>query len=186
MSEKTGRFEYVKRGIVGVAAATLLTGLCAVPAFAANESSVTLSKDSTALQIDVTVPTELPITISKTSGVQMPTTDISITNNNKAMELSVEKAVIGTPASNLNLIAKPADGVDLTTNQMWMTVKNGSEANSIDVSKSGDIALGWTVGSGIDLTLDGNIGPLDKTLLGTIPLANNLDLFKITWTVTQG
>lgn len=115
----------------------------------------------------------------------MPTADISITNNNKAIELSVDKATIVSPATNLKLISKPADGVALTTNQMWMNIKNGSEANSIDASKTADITLGWTVGEGIDLTLEGGIGPLNKELLGTTPLANNLDLFKITWTVSQ-
>lgn len=175
----------LKKGVVGVCAATMLAGMCAVPAFADNESSVTLNKDSSALQVDVTVPTELPITLNKQTGIAMPTADISITNNNKAIELSVDKATIVSPATNLKLISKPADGVALTTNQMWMNIKNGSEANSIDASKTADITLGWTVGEGIDLTLEGGIGPLNKELLGTTPLANNLDLFKITWTVSQ-
>ena len=182
---KSSRFNYIKRGIVGVCAATMLTGLCAGSAFAATESSVTLNKDSTALQIDVKVPTELPITIDKTTGVQMPNTGISITNNNKAIAIAVEKATISAPATNLALVEKPAAGASLTANQMWMTVKNGSEANFIDVSKSGDIALGWTVGDGIDLTLDGSMGPLTKDLLGSSPLTANLQLFKITWVVSQ-
>ncbi|RDB60800.1 hypothetical protein C1878_13215 [Gordonibacter sp. 28C] len=183
--EKTSRFNYIKKGIVGVCAATMLTGLCAGAAFGATESKVTLNKDSSALQIDVTVPTELPVTIDKTAGVQMPTTGISITNNNKAIEIAVEKATIASPASNLLLTEKPADGTSLTTNQMWMTLKNGAEANFIDVSKAGDIPLNWTVGDGIDLTLDGSMGPLSKDLLGSSPLTANLDLFKITWVVSQ-
>lgn len=64
MSEKTGRFEYVKRGIVGVAAATLLTGLCAVPAFAAEgDDTTTVTVTAPSAQVAVTVPTNMTATL---------------------------------------------------------------------------------------------------------------------------
>ena len=50
----------LKKGVVGVCAATMLTGLCAVPAFAAadNESAATpVTLNTEAINISVTIPT---------------------------------------------------------------------------------------------------------------------------------
>lgn len=97
----------LKKGVVGVCAATMLAGMCAVPAFAADETfddgtmTSTVTADTTALgQINVTVPT------TALSGVA--TTDGTLTfgsytfTNHSTLGIKVAKMTV-TKDANANL-----------------------------------------------------------------------------------
>lgn len=136
MSEKTGRFEYVKRGIVGVAAATLLTGLCAVPAFAAGtvdasgpanattgEASTVVSAKSETANISATVPTTMTVSIAPNGTLSFPdSTAFVIKIGADCWPLKVSSVDLTTPGA-YKLAA--TDAFETDTN-LYLTMNNGT------------------------------------------------------------
>ncbi len=61
---KTSRFNYIKRGLVGVCAATMLTGLCAGTAFGADSDNNTNVEVTTpSAQLSASVPTSVSVAL---------------------------------------------------------------------------------------------------------------------------
>lgn len=85
--KKTGRFTIIKQGLVGVCAATMLTGLCAAPAFAADgfaagatgttpvtdgSASTEVKAESDTIQISATVPTTVSAAVDANGDLTFP------------------------------------------------------------------------------------------------------------------
>lgn len=102
MSKNIGRFEYVKRGLVGVCAATMLAGMCAVPAFAAERATKVYTLDTSAAQISVTVPTgDAGASLSKEGVLTLP--DLTLTNESLA-PVYISKVEVSDINSSVNLL----------------------------------------------------------------------------------
>lgn len=102
--EKTSRFNYIKKGIVGVCAATMLTGLCAGAAFAApgveagtpgtiasgGTSTTAVKAEAADAQISVTVPTSVTASVDSTGVMTFPdSTKFQITATNASWPVKV-------------------------------------------------------------------------------------------------
>lgn len=103
----------LKKGVVGVCAATMLAGMCAVPAFAADgdatikgdtatEASSAVSIDASEIQISVNVPTSTALGIS--SGEVVSPKNFTITNSDatfgmKITGVKVAESPLITPVS---------------------------------------------------------------------------------------
>ncbi|WP_455779444.1 hypothetical protein [Gordonibacter pamelaeae] len=109
---KTSRFNYIKRGLVGVCAATMLTGLCAGSAFADNTEftdgtmNSTVTANTTAIgQINVTVPTTDLSGVSDRDGA-LTFGNYTFTNNS-TLGVKVAKMVVTKDAA-ANLVKADA------------------------------------------------------------------------------
>lgn len=109
--EKTSRFNYIKKGIVGVCAATMLTGLCAGAAFADVQSAGTaesvdsgtgkiatnVSVQSEVANISATVPTSVTVSIAPSGALTFPaSTDFKIHVNADCWPLKVSELAVAT------------------------------------------------------------------------------------------
>ena len=110
----------LKKGVVGVCAATMLAGMCAVPAFAnvasgetsteggglgtegTAQSQVSLSKADVTAQISATVPTTLPVAVSDAGFT--PPTGATITNTSPNYGIVVKSVGVTKDNSNLTLV----------------------------------------------------------------------------------
>lgn len=196
----------LKKGVVGVCAAAMLTGLCAVPAFAAEatnetptqggglgtdgvaQSQVSLSAADVTAQISATVPTTLPVAVSD-SGFTPPT-GAAITNTSPNYGIVVKS--VGVTKDNSNLTLVDHTKASLAANEMWMTVAVGNDTtNVIDLGAAtvaDPLPTIWKMDTGssktINLTIDGGMGALNGDLLkGVLGGGTGSNLFKISWTI---
>lgn len=186
MSKNIGRFEYVKRGLVGVCAATILAGMCAVPAFAkdatngkvvdvpgaGSEGSSAVVLDAADLQVSATVPSTLPVVISGNT-ITFPT-KAQITSTGKAG--IVVSGVKADQASGVSDLVLKEDGTALGDNELFIAV-NGTAIVTSGKTPTSAIPLAT------DLTFTGDFGKLKGTPLDTIVKGDNVKLFDIVWTL---
>lgn len=131
------KFTNLKRGIAGVCAATLLTGMCVAPAFAGVSVDATGDVDTTAgtadtvvkvaaetANISATVPTQVTVSVAPDGELTFPTTDFKIHVNNGGWPLKV---------SELGVV--PATGFTLSSSDAF------SETDSNLFLKLGDVVL---------------------------------------------
>ena len=196
MSEKTGRFEYVKRGIVGVAAATLLTGLCAVPAFAA-DTTITGSNNTAAtgssevavtatINISATVPTSLPVTITNDT-IAAPD-KFNVSNTTKGFDVAITDIKVTGKTDNDFSLATSGDS--LGENALFMTIsQTGDAAKTATLTEAGATGLNWTIAKSTDgttptpleLKMDVANGSLTKTFLSKY--FAEAPAFSVAWTI---
>lgn len=202
---KTSRFNYIKRGLAGVCAATMLTGLCAGTAFAlpatgetstqngslvadgTAESQVSLGKDNVTAQIGATVPTTLPVAVA--DGTFTAPTGAKITNTSPSYGVVVKSVVVVKDNSNLTLVE--SSKASLAANEMWMTIAAGSDTTNVIELGASTIAtpspLIWKMDNAsakeIDVTIKGNMGALSGGLLSGILDGTGNNLLKIKWTI---
>lgn len=187
MSKKIGRFEYVKRGLVGVCAATMLAGMCAVPAFATDgdtkvDSTGTMSTsvavDTSAIgQINVTVPTA-PLSGSADANGKLTFANNYKFTNNSPLSITVTGAKV-TVKDSVNLVASTAKDGENAINIM-------AKIGTVDV----DLANYTTDGVAVD-----GVAAIAKDAEGTIGFSgtisnvtklgvdDNLAVADIVWTL---
>ena len=181
MSVCKGRFDYIKRGIVGVCAATLLTGIVAAPAFAAVEVSGSTSQevstpvtiDAKDLQVSVTVPTGVPVALNGDT-VTLPT-DLKIEATGKA---AVKVTNIQAKNAVSSLVFASAK-TDLAANNVYFSVA-GNAVTDTAVAPITAIPIGSA------LSLDADFGQLSGTVLDAMvkgTTAAPAKLFDLTWTI---
>lgn len=172
MSKKIGRFEYVKRGLVGVCAATMLAGMCAVPAFAApaepdsddygTTGSTAINSKLDVANISATVPTTLASEIDSEGAITFPTT-AELRNTSKLYAISVNSATV-TQGSGVNLVASGQTFTDaIAKNSAWVKIGqsgtfDGATADT-EVNTDSMANLNWSIPSNgkLALKLDGAI-----------------------------
>ena len=195
----------LKKGVVGVCAATMLAGMCAVPAFAnvasgetsteggglgtegTAQSQVSLSKADVTAQISATVPTTLPVAVSDAGFT--PPTGATITNTSPNYGIVVKS--VGVTKDNSNLTLVESTKASLAANEMWMTVAAGSDTtNVIDFGATTVATPSPTIwkmdtesAKTINLTIAGGMGALNGELLKGILSETGHNLFKISWTI---
>ena len=200
----TSRFNYIKRGLVGVCAATMLTGLCAGTAFAeptigsgtsatdpgtngldpvSAKSIVGLNAAEVQLQISATVPQSIPLGISANGGLVTPSDKVVVTNT----------SIVPLKISSITAVKATNSPVDLAVKdtseagKVWITLTNGS--NVIDLSTGttvGDFKLA-AKDSTVEFDVAGGMGALTPTMLAKIQAANGtgtIDFADVTWTIS--
>lgn len=183
MSVCKGRFDYIKRGIVGVCAATLLTGIVAAPAFATDFTDGTMTSTVTANtaaigQISVTVPTTALAGVSDAAGTFTFADNYAFTNNSP-LSVSISKVKV-TPKSSVNLVA--SDAADPGDNAINIKATVGTA--EVDLAKY----VTETSVTGAPAIAKGTHGTIDFT--GTIAnatkagVSENLPVADIVWTLT--
>lgn len=145
----------LKKGVVGVCAATMLTGLCAVPAFAAEvsptnktegtaSSSVTvLGTDISGVQLSATVPSSVPLLVNVKDGIVSSSgSGLEIVNTGSTFGLTVKDVKIADAGSTsfVSDAATPAKG---TFN--LKVSKTADDPSATLVTKSSTPLTGWTV-----------------------------------------
>lgn len=198
MSEKIGRFEYVKRGLIGACAATMLAGMCAVPAFAADASTTISGSNDTAatgkstvnveatINISATVPTSLPVSITN-DGITAPS-DFSIGNTTKGYDVALtDVKVSGKTDTNFSL---SSTDTSLAENALYVTLSQKDDsAKKTVLTESSATGLNWTIGKSADgttatplgLKMDVKSGTLSKTFLSKY--FTESQAFDVTWTI---
>ena len=184
----------LKKGVVGVCAATMLTGLCAVPAFAENAVSATnggaLSNDGKGTtqvsiqsqndQISATVPSEIKLVVSSDNSFVAPTT-AKIINTGTLVSVKVSSVQVTTTGGSL--VTEAAISTAAEDAAVLKVSKGGSsfvDAGSIDLSTATTDPLSltdWTIEPGADLAVHfgGKVNKLSS--LNAISLAN------VVWTI---
>lgn len=184
---KTSRFNYIKRGLVGVCAATMLTGLCAGTAFGATgdpmETPVKIAGDAGGFQISATIPAAIPVAFNE-SGAFISPDNAKFINNSDHISIAVTGATISA-SPKVTLMESTAAA--LGTDEMWMTIA----PVGADAAKTWDLKNNWSAGqtwavsddaAGTSLTIEGNVGRLTKN---AYTVGSDTDLFTITWTIGQ-
>ena len=146
----------LKKGVVGVCAATMLTGLCAAPAFAADgvvspsdktegaaTSSVTvLGTDVSGVQLSATVPTSIPLAVDVTNGtVSSSNTELKVINTGSTFGLNVKsvKVTDGGKAFIANEATPAAGKLNIKVST------TADDASASIVTTAGTDLSGWTV-----------------------------------------
>lgn len=203
------KFTGLKKGLVGVCAATLLTGVCAAPAFAAtgsvdtNTNSATGAlKDQSAttnvgldasqvdLQISATVPQNVNVAIDNTGALVLPTDNVSVKNTSTLVPL-VLKTVAAKEATG-SPITLVSDSASLTSGQFGLTLTSNPAGTTIDLKNgltTGTAKIPVNDGSkdgSIDFAVGGHLGSMNSALFKSIVDANatgTIAFVEITWTV---
>lgn len=183
---KTSRFNYIKRGLVGVCAATMLTGLCAGTAFGAvadQESQTAVQLKTADVNISVTVPTS-PVAVAVGSNGTF--TDIAggTFTNNSLCGVHVSKiAVAKTADSIMTLKGGTEFGTDTATNNIAkLSATVGSvplDLASYSTATKPTSAIELGTGATADVKFSGAIKNLTAEAMG----APALDFVTITWTI---
>lgn len=180
----------LKKGVVGVCAATMLTGLCAVPAFATEikdgattgSSSVTVE---TNIQMSATVPTTIPMEINN-DGVAVPDASaLKIQNLTKNYGITVTNVKATIVDSKMTL---SSTGADLVSNQLALAVDKSGGTTPVFVDTAGK-TLDWSIDASADGTTAKEIsfsltptsGTLTKDFFGNY--ASAAEALTISWTV---
>lgn len=177
----------LKKGVVGVCAATMLTGLCAVPAFAAatdqsDETPVTL--DTGAINISVTIPTTPVLAAVDASGAFSNVSGGKIVNNSVCGVHVSSISVAKTAGSSMTL--QDATAFDAEGNSTANVAKLNAKVGSVDLdvadfdtpkAPTSDIKLATSAEANI--VLSGAV----KNLTGATMNENALSFVSITWTV---
>lgn len=185
------RISNLKKGVVGVCAATMLAGMCAVPAFAAvtptepgtwdsvdaSNTGKTIVNAEVDAQVQVTVPTSFTAAVDADGAFQLPN-NVALKNTSTLAKAHV--TAVAVTEGDGKLIASDATATD--PNSVKMTV------NALDLSKASAFATGssWEIEkassssapSTLPLTFSGSI--VNPSSTGAI------HLFDITWTVAFG
>ena len=168
----------LKKGVVGVCAATMLTGLCAVPAFAENAASAanggTLSggKGTTQVsiqsqndQISATVPSTIKLVVGSDKNFVAPT-DAKITNTGTLVSVKVSSVQVTTTGGSL--VAEAA----ISSAAEDAAVLKVSTATTDPLSLTD-----WTIEPGADLAVHfgGKVNKLSSL--------NAISLADVVWTI---
>lgn len=196
--EKTGRFSIIKRGLVGVCAATMLTGLCATPAFAAltegntattggvGTSEVTVKSD---IQISATVPTTIPLTLDS-SGFTAPI--FTLDNTTVGYGIALKSVQITDAVADNGLTIKEDDTAITEKNQIRLAVTDKTNASDVKavVKSTAATDLNWAIAGATDASNPGKLsidmtvekGEIDGSFLNKYSTAAT-KAFGIKWTV---
>lgn len=187
------KFTNLKRGIAGVCAATLLTGMCVAPAFADNTASaenngaVTGGQGTTAVtiqsqsdQISATVPSAVKLVVGADKNFVSPT-DAKITNTGSLMAIGV-KSVKATVSSGASLVSDLSSATDANTAVLKISKGNTFDsATAIDLSSAtgvdGASLTGWTIDPSSDLGVQFS-GQVNK-----ISTLQPISLVSLVWTI---
>lgn len=181
----------LKKGVVGVCAATMLTGLCAVPAFAADQTvDTTIKLDTSAVeQITVTVPTGTVTGVVDNAGTMTFADNYDFTNGSllgiKITNVEVQK---DAGATAINLVdASTFSGDSAGDNAVNITAKIG-DMEAIDISGATFTATG---GAAIEnAPTISTAAPTNVALAGKMKnftsagVSADLVLAKLVWTVS--
>lgn len=179
----------LKKGVVGVCAATMLTGLCAVPAFAAGSTpdeptdldyaagtSTDVKAELADTNISATVPTTISAKIDSTGKIFFPTT-AQLRNASTLYGIEAKASASSTTGNLVNSGQGFTDAVE--KNSFW--AKIGKDTASVEMLDLSALSLkvpaatnGSTPGS-ITLAFDGAIKNVNATSFEP--------LVTITWTV---
>ena len=154
----------LKKGVVGVCAATMLTGLCAVPAFAASDTVDTTVKLNTSdvAQITVTVPTSDLTGVVDSKGKMTFASNYNFTNT----------GLLGVKISNLEVKVDPAmTAVKLVDGAVFAGESAGDNALNLTAT-IGDAAAAVDLS---DFVAAGGAAISDNTIIGTTPVNVKLD-----------
>lgn len=185
---KTSRFNYIKRGLVGVCAATMLTGLCAGTAFAADaelsattgaygdDSNTTKVSATVSSQVSATIPTVVPAYIKTNGEIQFPNNVAISTDSITAMKIT------GVKAAALGNVTLAADTSGSAANTVAMKLTVGGETEfglegAVDTAKV--LTTPLVKDSNVAIGLKGSIS--NVTGASTVTA---LDLVELTWTIT--
>lgn len=181
---KTSRFNYIKRGLVGVCAATMLTGLCAGTAFGADTEftngtmSSTVTADTTAIgQINVTVPTTDLSGVSDRNGA-LTFGNYTFTNNS-TLGVKVAKMAVTKDAS-ANLVKADAMSGDNAINVKATIGTAEVDLADFMVADGAAITTAPTIAKGTagTITFSGSVANATKAgVNAALPVAN------IVWTL---
>lgn len=182
----------LKKGVVGVCAATMLAGMCAVPAFAENTESatnggtVTDGKGTTTVsiqtqndQISATVPSSVKMVVGNDKQFIAPT-DAKIANTGALIPVSV-KSVKAT-VSDGTLAADLTSAADANTAVLKISKGATFDAdNSIDLSgatgENGTTLTGWSIDP------SGEIGIQFKGEVNKLSSFDAISLVSLVWTI---
>ena len=190
--EKTSRFNYIKKGIVGVCAATMLTGLCAGAAFGTDikdgaTTGTSSVKVTSNIQISATVPTTIGMSITN-DGITVPDSSVlkiqNLTKNYGITVTNVQASIVGTG------FTLSSDGQSLANNQLALAVDKtgGSAPVYVDTTKKD---LDWGIAASSDGTtaqdltfsLTPTSGTLTKDFFGNYTAVGGTEALTIEWTV---
>lgn len=196
MSESKGRFQYIKRGIVGMAAATLLTGVVAAPAFAAgsdasgqgspfNAAGSGTSKVEATIddaQVTATVPTSLPVVIGADGAFS--TADNAAIHNTSVFNIHVS-SITASPSSGMSLKALDYAALPGDKDVVGMTVTSGATGGTAFDLAAGSfdsVKTQWAVDANGTLAFKyaGKMQNISK--ISTLPM----ELLTVTWTIAPG
>lgn len=179
------KIDLLKRSFVGVCAATLLTGLCVAPAFAAGNvtvagdtpqtASTPVTIDAKDLQVSVTIPTAVPVVLQGET-VTLPT-NLQIDATGKAA-VKVTKIQADALMSGLTLADTQAN---LTDNNMFFSVQ-GNPLSATETAP--DAAKAIPIGSALALSAD--FGTLKGSVLSSMmtgTTSSPATLFNLKWTI---
>ncbi|WP_278853035.1 hypothetical protein [Gordonibacter pamelaeae] len=188
---KTSRFNYIKRGLVGVCAATMLTGLCAGTAFGATVTpgvnNGAIGADNTAStvvsaqvdgQLSATVPTSLTVAVKSDDGSLVFPEDKKLYIENTSSAYAVHVVSIEATTGTL-LNAESAYPSSSAANAAWLKI--GTTAADQDLSTKLTVAdSNWDVPSS---------GKLNLKFAGAVKNVSSFDSFTLTtltWTIGGG
>lgn len=180
MSESKGRFQYIKRGIVGMAAATLLTGVVAAPAFAAtgftdatttgttsttkNEAKTEIKAETGDIQISATVPTTVTAAVDSNGDLTFP--------DATAFKISVAAGSWAVKVSDVSVTAE--QGYTLATsaavdqaNNLYLALNNGTADVALKATGNADavsnLAQDTSGASDMGVTMKGKVFGMSYT-----------------------
>lgn len=185
--EKTSRFNYIKKGIVGMCAATMLTGLCAGAAFAdptvtepvegdyAVGTSTAVNAELDNANISATVPTSIGAKIDSSGKIFFPT-NAELRNTSTLYGIVAKASAASTTG---NLVANGQPFADATSkNAFW--AKIGKDTASVDMSDLSSLSIP------VPAAADSTPGAAKLAFDGAIKNINTSSfspLMTITWTV---
>lgn len=185
------KFTNLKRGIAGVCAATLLTGMCVVPAFAAGSvekpeaatnitsgavdaASTVIKAQAEAAQISATVPTTVVASVDAAGVLTFPeSTDFAITATNASWPVKVSDLKV-TVETGYTLTATPAKSKDLSLSLDGVALTADSNSTAIANLKQTDAG---STPIGINMS-----GTLFKPSYSDV--TNGLSLATLKWTLS--
>lgn len=182
----------LKKGVVGVCAATMLTGLCAVPAFADNAADATnggvlaggqgttaVSIQSQNDQISATVPSSVKMVVGTDKQFIAPTT-AEIENTGALTPVSV-KSVKATVGNGAALVSDLTGASDANTAILKLSKGNSfEESSAIDLSTAtgaDGASLNWSVdpSAKVGVQFSGEVNKLSSL--------EPIELVTLVWTI---
>lgn len=174
----------LKKGVVGVCAATMLTGLCAVPAFAEDTTfengtmTSIVTADTTAIgQINVTVPTTALSGVSDKDGAL--TFGAYEFTNNSTLGIKIAKMTV-TKDAGANLVKADAMTGDNAINVKATIGTTEADLADYMAADGSPVADAPTIAKGDSSTIsfNGSIANVTKAgVVASMPVAN------IVWTL---
>lgn len=189
----------LKKGVVGVCAATMLAGMCAAPAFAGTTSGNTEVTGGTGasevtvksnVQVSATVPTTIPLVLDS-SGFTAPT--FTFDNTTVGYGIQLKSVRITNAVADNGLTVKEDAAAISEKNQLRLKVAdktNAGNTNAVIVKQTASSDLNWDIAAATDASTPGNLsvemtvekGDLDGSFLNKYATAAT-KAFDVTWTV---